>query len=1156
MPKKINGKPVDESKWNKAKEIAAKEGHADNYKYIMGIYKQMEGMKSMFILGDLLKGRKAEADGTIKEVKGTKYHRIKIGGKWQHVKIQKNGQVVDSTGNVIATVNASGKADLTVSAPTKKIGRGRPKGSTKTPTPVASPADPVKRGRGRPKGSTNKNKLVVSKPDPAPAPPVVQDVPKKRGRPRKDATTVQDVKVKEKKAPAAKKERDEYPIGARVLRKNANGTMYWSVKGADGKWSYDGVASAAEVKAWKLNVRRKKQIEREKKVHEERVNKIKIKDADNSDEWNPDGTPKQSLLDTMSTKEKMYWTQATANARELCKKTGILCLDKNSEDYVEERLNSVFQLSAEQEELMEKIKADVPLDTDAKFADDPVFMLNTLEKLKELKNQLVDNPDEARARLMERITVQFNWKNKYGNRVGSELFHRIDEERTKLERVAAEYDELVSATNKWIKAIENIDSDRITLAKAREEDKELIAFANNAGALPEMAMDAVFGEDLELASERPEDVNSGIFKFIADELGVPIDRILLKEYPRQAGTKQTNRSLKRILVQLLHKDFESKFPIIKTKDDMRYDRISSDLFNQKAVIDQSYYYQMQKYSPSDPEYIPESKIIELSKKIKEKYPALSEFISNSIDIPMKASAPYYTTIADDRESILKYSGTLKDYIKSYASIVSKTNNDKAKNVIPVLKPILDKHGSDRMMDVGGKLLGQLRETYSKLSPELGSTISLNVNHVVGMKSYFDNQVANQFIPMIPYLEDRIDSSSKTKRRGLRAKNYIAGESEKSQLSYSEWKRDNTYGGGKIRTGIKEIGDDNTAMKAAIRAMWMKQLASLPTDTSGNWASDTTFSNSHTNLALAIGLNWQLRKLSKKEKIIPEWNWYGNLNPLDAKNSIQIYTDNPAISGFTITRRKKYGPTKKYKRYDTNVDSMLTEDSYKAMVVAAKNEVLLKEYGLSDSVTDSKRVKPKIVLRTNQEGADAWQKRIEDDWTHNAGNYSKGDFKVKNVFDVMYHDYYKDYKEKETELGNVQVVYHGTSFENAAKIIKDGFQTGHAYTTGNMLGSGTAGNRTEGTYVAKSSSKSAQYVAGRWGRNGAGVLFTCRAAFGKMNSGDDWTHAKRDPSYDTIYGKAGGSGGLAADEWMVRNKKKGVSRNDAIIPLQWIDVGPA
>ena len=45
MPKKwvaVHGKPFDEAKWKRAKEIAEEEGQGENYAYITGIYKRME----------------------------------------------------------------------------------------------------------------------------------------------------------------------------------------------------------------------------------------------------------------------------------------------------------------------------------------------------------------------------------------------------------------------------------------------------------------------------------------------------------------------------------------------------------------------------------------------------------------------------------------------------------------------------------------------------------------------------------------------------------------------------------------------------------------------------------------------------------------------------------------------------------------------------------------------------------------------------------------------------------------------------------------------------------------------------------------------------------------------------------------------------------
>lgn len=81
MPNTINGEPVDEKKWSEAKRRAAEEGHEDDYAYIMGIYKQMAGMKS--VIGyyyDLMKA-KAAAQGEVRVWSDGK-KRKKVGKKW------------------------------------------------------------------------------------------------------------------------------------------------------------------------------------------------------------------------------------------------------------------------------------------------------------------------------------------------------------------------------------------------------------------------------------------------------------------------------------------------------------------------------------------------------------------------------------------------------------------------------------------------------------------------------------------------------------------------------------------------------------------------------------------------------------------------------------------------------------------------------------------------------------------------------------------------------------------------------------------------------------------------------------------------------------------------------------------------------------------
>jgi len=46
MPKNIDGKPVNEEKWSKAKELAVEQGHSEDYDYVVEVYKKMVGLKS------------------------------------------------------------------------------------------------------------------------------------------------------------------------------------------------------------------------------------------------------------------------------------------------------------------------------------------------------------------------------------------------------------------------------------------------------------------------------------------------------------------------------------------------------------------------------------------------------------------------------------------------------------------------------------------------------------------------------------------------------------------------------------------------------------------------------------------------------------------------------------------------------------------------------------------------------------------------------------------------------------------------------------------------------------------------------------------------------------------------------------------------------
>ena len=63
MPKTINGRPVDEEKWFRAKKIATKQGRSEDYAFIMGIYKKMANMKSYEFFTDEVGYEEVETKG-------------------------------------------------------------------------------------------------------------------------------------------------------------------------------------------------------------------------------------------------------------------------------------------------------------------------------------------------------------------------------------------------------------------------------------------------------------------------------------------------------------------------------------------------------------------------------------------------------------------------------------------------------------------------------------------------------------------------------------------------------------------------------------------------------------------------------------------------------------------------------------------------------------------------------------------------------------------------------------------------------------------------------------------------------------------------------------------------------------------------------------
>jgi hypothetical protein len=142
------------------------------------------------------------------------------------------------------------------------------------------------------------------------------------------------------------------------------------------------------------------------------------------------------------------------------------------------------------------------------------------------------------------------------------------------------------------------------------------------------------------------------------------------------------------------------------------------------------------------------------------------------------------------------------------------------------------------------------------------------------------------------------------------------------------------------------------------------------------------------------------------------------------------------------------------------------------------------------------------------------------------------FRIKGIYKIEEAGYYEKWKSIEKEKGNVKIGYHATTFENASKIAKGGFELRKAR-TGRMLG--------DGIYLTDVSSKSIQY-AGDYGRSDdRGVMFVCKAAMGNVKYSDH----NLPNGHDTVYAKKG-QGRLLNDEFCVKNPK-------AVLPMLWIDI---
>lgn len=80
MPANVVKTAEDEKLWNKAKQVAAEQGHEEEWDYIMGIFQKMKGKESLkeYVAGDIVKNKKGDI-GIVHEVQVKKLNKVVFG---------------------------------------------------------------------------------------------------------------------------------------------------------------------------------------------------------------------------------------------------------------------------------------------------------------------------------------------------------------------------------------------------------------------------------------------------------------------------------------------------------------------------------------------------------------------------------------------------------------------------------------------------------------------------------------------------------------------------------------------------------------------------------------------------------------------------------------------------------------------------------------------------------------------------------------------------------------------------------------------------------------------------------------------------------------------------------------------------------------------
>lgn len=922
--------------------------------------------------------------------------------------------------------------------------------------------------------------------------------------------------------------------GARSPYTLSGGKKAWYRK-EGGKWKYDSMVTPAEEKDWqeawekkqKLRTIKEKTAETEKKLkeqHEQLKKDVAAKKASG---------PTQADIAAAGTRTKLYYDSSTSDrAKKLCDLTGILCLDTTAEDYVEGNLNTIFQMTDEQKKDVRGMNPQYPLDMDGKFSDDPIFMEDTLKELKRYKKEIIDSGklDEAIKEKIEAEDIKH-----------SALPHEIDN------IISHEKPYMTNAVNEWIDAIEKHENDKLMMDRLRAVDENIMTGARQFSKLPGTISDLVV-EDI---WEVNYDYNKSIWERLTKEAQEVLTLLGLDEIKINARSIEQD-SFKSLIFAALSPGgvdvlepyfngytYRDKSGVLKTAVGGANRERTGYYNNDVPII---------KGSDSYWDY----KIFkEGAKKLRDKYPALAKLTT-------KITAAFNVNNYDREATSFALSRDMHDYIQGdiysgsplpYLSLHVEDSDDwnlVGSMVNDVLKETNKKN-------LAFKTIEQIQKTANILGKvKIKDTTDYVQNEVNKYYPYLSQPMKNQIILESDSIKGNLPMMLGEQIYGARAdKNYSPVEFSKDRyqitsgiIGYKNVSRNKYYGiryqGSRRRRGPgsgtaeAEVFGENVKLKAALKQKFAMRFSVMAGEYSRQRGASEVHSEHYAGAALlaAIATNWQVRKLAKKAKAIPDWRW-GNGLPYSKNNPLRLLDDSVYQDRFT--------------------SSSFTKDMFEKLVTDARNTSIAANIGLmkqelkkesSSGIRD-----PEIVLRTNADGIKAWQDKIEKEWTH-GGSYPVSSMKVKGVFDIMYHPYYEKYKAIEQSRGNVQYAWHGTDFEAGSKIIKTGYMVPHRAKTGRSLG--------DGTYVSTSSSKVAGYfLNGHWGRGGHGVMFWNRIAMGNVKNSQTGSVTGNAPGgkVNTTYVPGRANGGTMYDwpEHCIHADSGGMNYN--LVPIQWVDIGP-